>query len=95
MADGRQILTFNYSQEHSWLRIPIAVDRLHLRLTNDRHIVTMHYSTDGRTWNRHPWRYEVSGYHQNVFGGFLSLRPALFAAGEGDVRYADFRYRAL
>ena len=73
----------------------VATDRLHLRLTNDRHIVTMHYGTDGRTWERHPWRYEVSGYHQNVLGGFLSLRPSLYASGDGDVRYRDFRYRAL
>ena len=93
--DGRQILTFNYGQEHSWLRIPVTADRLHLRLANDRHIVTTHYSADGETWKRHPWRYEVSGYHHNVFGGFLSLRPSLYAAGEGEVRYTDFRYRAL
>jgi xylan 1,4-beta-xylosidase len=93
--DGRQILTFNYSQEHPWLRIPVVSERLHLRLLNDRQIVTMHYSEDGRAWERHPWRYEVSGYHHNVFGGFLSLRPSLYAAGAGEVRYTDFRYRAL
>ena len=55
----------------------------------------MHYSTDGRAWERHPWRYEVSGYHHNVFGSFLCLRPSLYAAGAGEVRYTDFRYRAL
>jgi xylan 1,4-beta-xylosidase len=38
---------------------------------------------------------EVSGYHHNVFGGFLSLRIALFSAGEGEVRARDFRYRSL
>lgn len=40
-------------------------------------------------------QYEVSGYHHNVGGGFLSLRPALFAAGSGEVRFRRFRYRAL
>jgi hypothetical protein len=75
--DGRQVLTFNYGQEHDWLRIPTTSERLHLRLANDRHIVTMHYSSHGCAWRRHPWRYEVSGCHRNVFGGFLSLRPAL------------------
>jgi xylan 1,4-beta-xylosidase len=93
--DGRQVLTFNFGQEHGWLRIPVASERLHLRLANDRHIVTMHYSADGRAWERHPWRYEVSGYHHNVFGGFLNLRPSLYAASAGEVRYSDFRYRAL
>jgi beta-xylosidase len=68
---------------------------LHLRLANDRHIVTISYSTDGRTWQRFGTRMEVSGYHHNVAGEFLSLRPALYAAGSGEVRFRDFRYRAL
>ncbi|MBB4658732.1 family 43 glycosylhydrolase [Parvularcula dongshanensis] len=93
--DGSQIYTYNYSQEHSWLRIPVRSDTLRLKLENDRHIVTMSYSADGKTWTRHPWRYEVSGYHQNVFGDFRSLRPAIFSAGEGEVEYTDFTYRAL
>jgi xylan 1,4-beta-xylosidase len=38
---------------------------------------------------------EVSGFHHNVFGGFLSLRIALFCAGEGEVRFRDFVYRGL
>ena len=38
---------------------------------------------------------EVSGYHHNVAGEFLSLRPAIYAAGEGDVRFRNFIYRAL
>jgi hypothetical protein len=38
---------------------------------------------------------EVSGYHHNVRGGFMSLRPALYAAGSGEARFRDFRYRAL
>jgi beta-xylosidase len=69
--------------------------RLHLRLVNDRHIVTLHYSVDGRTWTRFDRRVEVSGYHHNVAYDFLSLRPALYAAGTGEVRFHDFKYRAL
>ena len=38
---------------------------------------------------------EVSGYHHNVAGQFLALKPAIYAAGEGQVRFRDFRYRAL
>jgi beta-xylosidase len=69
--------------------------RLHLRLRNDRHIVTIHYSVDGRTWERYDRGMEVSGYHHNVGYDFLSLRPALYAAGSGEVRFRNFRYRAL
>ena len=40
-------------------------------------------------------RYETSGYHVNTVGDLLSLRPALYAAGAGEARFRDFRYRAL
>jgi beta-xylosidase len=38
---------------------------------------------------------EVSGYHHNVAYDFLSLRPALYAAGQGEVRFRNFTYEAL
>lgn len=55
----------------------------------------MHTSRDGETWEKYPVQMEVSGYHHNTVGRFLSLRPGLYAAGDGDVRFLDFRYRAL
>ena len=68
---------------------------LRLRLRNDRHIVTISYSADERTWTRFGTAMEVSGYHHNVAGEFLSLRPAIYAAGTGEVRFRQFVYRAL
>jgi beta-xylosidase/acetyl esterase/lipase len=68
---------------------------LHLRVRNDRHIVTIAYSTDGTAWQRFGTSMEVSGYHHNVAGEFLSLRPAIYAAGTGEVRFRNFRYRVL
>jgi xylan 1,4-beta-xylosidase len=68
---------------------------LWLRLRNDRHIVTIHYSTDGRTWERYDRGMELSGYQHNVGYDFLSLRPALYAAGTGEVRFRNFKYHAL
>ncbi|MES1198353.1 MAG: family 43 glycosylhydrolase [Pseudomonadota bacterium] len=94
-VDGQKMYTYNYGQSHSWLNIPAANDRVQLKITNDRQIVTMRYSLDGQTWLQHPWQLEVSGYHQNVLGDFLSLRPGLYAAGAGDVRFTDFQYRGL
>jgi len=38
---------------------------------------------------------EVSGYHHNVRGGFLMLKPGLYAAGKGSARFRNFKYRAL
>jgi xylan 1,4-beta-xylosidase len=75
---------------------PASVDRhLFIRIRNDRHIVTMHYSTDGRVWQKYDRGLEVSGYHHNVAYEFLSLRPAIYAAGSGEVRFRNFKYRAL
>lgn len=69
--------------------------RLHIRLRNDRHIVKMHYSVDGKAWERYDRGMELSGYHHNVAYEFLSLRPAVYAAGQGEVRFRQFKYRAL
>jgi len=67
-----------------------------LRLTNDRNILTIHTSHDGgATWRKFGVQMEVSGYHHNVAGDFLSLRPALYAAGTGEARFANFTYQAL
>jgi xylan 1,4-beta-xylosidase len=44
---------------------------------------------------RNATQFEVSGYHHNVAGDFLSLRPAIYAAGSGEVRVRNVRYTAL
>jgi xylan 1,4-beta-xylosidase len=82
--------------DRPWWPKPADIgDRVFIRLRNDRHIVTIHTSTDGKTWKRFQAGMEVSGYHHNVVYGFLSLRPALYAAGEGEVVFRNFQYRAL
>jgi beta-xylosidase len=70
--------------------------RMRIRLTNNRHIVSFHTSgDDGKTWQRFDRGMEVSGYHHNVRGGFLMLRPGLYSAGQGTAKFRDFRFRAL
>ncbi len=67
-----------------------------MRVTNDRHILTIHTSIDkGKTWHKYGVQMEVSGYHHNVAYGFMSLRPAIYASGMGKVRFANLVYRAL
>lgn len=39
--------------------------------------------------------FDASGYNHNTWGGVLALKPALYAVGEGEVRFRDFRYRRL
>ena len=88
-----QMFTYNYGQEHSWMRKDMATGRVRLRVANDANIVTFHYSRDGEPWVKHPWQMEVSGYHHNVLGSFLSLKFGVYCVGTGEVRLRDFVYR--
>ncbi|WP_025292003.1 family 43 glycosylhydrolase [Sphingomonas sanxanigenens] len=70
--------------------------RMRMRVTNREHIVSYHLSAGGgKTWERFDRGMEVSGYHHNVRGGFLMLRPGLYAAGNGTVAFRNFVFRAL
>jgi xylan 1,4-beta-xylosidase len=88
-----ELFTYNYGQEHPWMRISLPEGQKRIRLRNDRRVVTIHYATDGRTWVRQPRQMETSGMHHNVFGGFTSLKIGLYSAGEGIVKFSDFTYR--
>lgn len=66
-----------------------------LRLTNDRQIMTINYSYDGQTWKKFGTQMEVSGYNHNTAYDFLSLRPGIYAAGDGEVIFRNFKYEAL
>jgi len=93
---AEHIKSFQYADEQSWARMPNKNRSLRLRVTNDNQVVTFAYSQDdGRTWQNHPTRMEVSGLHHNVFGGFISLKVGLYSAGKGKVQLRNFKYQAL
>ncbi len=93
--DGERFVTHQYGIERA--RPANSHGRkMRMRVTNRRHIIAFHTSgDDGGTWRRFDRGMEVSGYHHNVRGGFLMLRPGLYAAGEGETAFSDFRFRAL
>ena len=93
--DGTRMTSYRGGKSSYWQEPAPAVRRLHLRIVNDRQIVTFYYSRDGKAWTRHGVRSEVSGYNANTMDDLAQLRPALFAAGGGSVRFRNFRYRAL
>ncbi len=92
--DGAKMTTYRGGKASYWPEPAPAVRTLHLKIVNDRHIVTFFYGTDGVHWVRHGVRSETSGYHANTVDDLASLRPALFAAGKGVVRFRNFRYQA-
>jgi xylan 1,4-beta-xylosidase len=93
--DAKRFVTHQYGIERGRPANPYGA-RLRMRIANKRHVVAIHLSgDDGRTWTRFDRGMEVSGYHHNVRGGFLMLRPGLYAAGQGHARFRDFRFTAL
>lgn len=70
--------------------------RLQLRLKCVRHVLTLYSRASAdQSWAKFPVQMDVTGYHHNTAGGFASLRPALYAAGSGEARFSNLRYRAL
>lgn len=66
-----------------------------LRIINRHHDVSLAFRPDDGEWISLATTYETSGYHHNVFGGFLDLRPALTACGQGEVRFSRLVYQNL
>lgn len=93
--DARGLIMHRYGLERRNAMPPGIDSRLFLRVTNDRHIVTIHYSADGKGWKKFGTQMEVSGYHHNVAYDFLSLRPAIYVAGKGAASFRNVRYEAL
>src|SRR3546814_6296591 len=82
--DGARFVTHQYGIERARPANPHGL-KMRMRVTNDRHIITYDTSGDGgKTWIRFDRGMEVSGYHHNVRGGFLMLRPGLYSAGVGE-----------
>jgi beta-xylosidase len=93
--DGESLVLHRYGLDRRGPKPKQLGRRGFLRLVNERNLVSLYYSADGRAWKRHDIRMDVSGYHHNTAYDFLSLRPALYVAGDGEARFRSFRYRAL
>ena len=92
--DQKNFVTHQYGLERG-KPVHAYGNRMRIRLRNDHHIVSLYTSADGMNWRRFDRGMEVSGYHHNVRGGFLMLRPGIYAAGQGTARFRNFVYRAL
>jgi xylan 1,4-beta-xylosidase len=91
----KRFVMHRYGLERNARKPDNIARRAFLRITNDRHIVTLHHSPDGKAWKKFDVQMEVSGYHHNVAGDFLSLRPAIYVSGAGDAKFRNLKYTAL
>ncbi|MGO4731148.1 family 43 glycosylhydrolase [Paenibacillus sp. 2KB_22] len=91
--DGKEIYAFrNHIRSE---RTPILPgEPVRLRIINDEHQISLSYqSSENKDWTKLDHSYEMSGFHHNVLGNFLSLRIALDAIGAGKVKFNQFTYR--
>jgi xylan 1,4-beta-xylosidase len=66
--------------------------RATLRIVNDDQEIDFYLRVPGKPWQRTQDSAEISGMHHNVLGGFLDVRPALYACGSGKATFRSFRY---
>lgn len=77
----------SFSPPEDW-----GVSRATLRIVNGRQEVDFYFLVPGKPWRRIQASAEISGMDHNVLGGFLSVRPAIYACGSGEARFRNFRY---
>jgi xylan 1,4-beta-xylosidase len=66
--------------------------RATLRVVNDRQEVDFYFRMRDKPWQRTQESAEISGMHHDVLGGFLDVRPAVYACGSGKATLRNFRY---
>jgi beta-xylosidase len=70
----------------------VNTTRATLRIVNQQQEVDFYYRLPGEDWKRTQESAEVASVNHNVLGGFLSLRPALYACGSGRAVFRSFRH---
>lgn len=66
-----------------------------LRIDNHQEHCTFSVSDDGRNWKVLAENIIVSGLQHNNYKGFLGLKIALAAVGQGQVKFNDFKYQPI
>ena len=93
-ASNKGIARYKYGNANPWRKLTEG-NTVWLKLVNRNNNIAYWYSENGTDWMLYPSGAEVSGFHHNTFGGFLSLRVGLFSAGNGTVSFDDFVYEGL
>ncbi len=80
----------NRSEVVAWPR-----KRVRLRLRNDRQDASAYYRDATGKWIKLERSDDISGFQHNMYGGFISIRPGLFVAGQGKATFTSFQYRGF
>lgn len=75
-----------------WGNAEKGARRAKLRVVNNREEVDFYYQLPGQEWKKAQASTEISCMNHNILGGFLDVRPAIYACREGYATYRQFRY---
>lgn len=93
-CDGERFTIYKTATETSQYQNRFG-SHFFLKIVNRKNACDFLASADGRDWATVQAGVDVSEMHHNNFKGFFALRPALMAAGSGEVKFKGFQYRNL
>lgn len=67
----------------------------YLKIRNEEHVLTFHYSKNGRNWKKIQRSFSTEAYNHTAFGGFVSLRTGVVSMGNDSIIFRDFTYSEL
>jgi beta-xylosidase len=72
-----------------------AGNRIFLRVVYRDGVVGLHFGPDGKKWTKLDTSFDVSGFSRNILGGVESVRPGLYACGDGEIVIHSFSLKGL
>ena len=93
-SDGK---TFTiYQDAENSITVPNTIGRrFHVRLENRCDLLNIYVSKDGNQWQTLSEGINISDFHHNKYGEFLSLRPALYVSGDGKAMFRQVQYECI
>lgn len=92
-SEAGKLHTYKVGQEQGYPPPgPSEGRRFSLRIVNDDNVASFYIRSGEKTW-RKVVSYEVAGYNHNMGDGFMSLRPAMFACGDGKAVFSGLTYK--
>ena len=75
--------------------VEVGVDKIKLKIKNDNQTVSYYYKIEGTDWIKLEASEDISGFQDNIYGGFISVRPGLFVLGNSKAIFNEFNYSKL
>lgn len=76
-------------------RKDIGTNTCHLRMKNEEQYLCFYYSTDSMYYQKLNYVIDTTSQNTHAYNGFLSLRPGVFAVGQGEAVFLNCSYCGL